>query len=155
MTATSNLDRDWNFRIFEKRLVIIKTKNDNARKVAVLDVLTNLMFAVEVPEAISIQELGVEKEYLVNLKVYTETLARKIVFDSNKKAVGVEVQSLGLPYTIHASKEVIVSAGAFQSPQLLMVSGVGPRETLENLDIEVVSELPGVGQNMWDHILFG
>ena len=58
-------------------------------------------------------------------------------------------------YTIKAKKEVILSAGTFQSPQLLMVSGIGPRDTLEEHDIPVISELSGVGQNMWDHIMFG
>jgi choline dehydrogenase-like flavoprotein len=58
-------------------------------------------------------------------------------------------------YTLHAVKEVVVSAGAFHSPQLLMVSGVGPADTLTALDIPLVAALPGVGQNMWDHILFG
>lgn len=69
----------------------------------------------------------------------------------------MEVSLLGaLPtYTIKATKEVIVSAGAFKSPQMLMVSGIGPRATLEELDIPVVSELEGVGQNLWDHIMFG
>ncbi|GME26134.1 BetA, Choline dehydrogenase and related flavoprotein [Neofusicoccum parvum] len=90
-----------------------------------------------------------------NLRVYTNTMAKKVLFDGNKTATGVRVESAGVTYDIHATKEVILSAGAFQSPQLLMVSGVGPRETLEKFDIEVLSELPGVGQNMWDHILFG
>ena len=54
-------------------------------------------------------------------------------------------------YTIKAKKEVILSAGVFNSPQLLMLSGVGPRETLEEFDIPIISELEGVGQNMWDH----
>ncbi|KAH9904267.1 hypothetical protein F4778DRAFT_780237 [Xylariomycetidae sp. FL2044] len=91
------------------------------------------------------------------LKVYTQTLAKKILFDdsSSKKATGVLVNSLGIEYTIHASKEVIVSAGAFQSPQLLMVSGIGPKATLDEFDIPVLSDLSGVGQNMWDHIMFG
>jgi choline dehydrogenase-like flavoprotein len=89
------------------------------------------------------------------LKVYTQTLAQKVIFNENKTATGVQVQSLGIDYTIHASKEVILSAGAFQSPQLLMVSGVGPSDVLNGLGIDVVSDLPGVGQNMWDHILFG
>lgn len=92
---------------------------------------------------------------MTNLKVYTQTLAKRIVFDSSAKATGVMVSSLGVSYTIHASKEVIVSAGAFQSPQLLMVSGVGPKATLNQFNIPVVSDLPGVGQNMWDHIFFG
>jgi hypothetical protein len=69
MPATFDLEADWNFRVFDKRLVVVKTKNE--RKVTVLDVLTNLMFAAEVPDTISMQELNVDKEYLANLKVYT------------------------------------------------------------------------------------
>ncbi|EME81572.1 uncharacterized protein MYCFIDRAFT_138304 [Pseudocercospora fijiensis CIRAD86] len=91
-----------------------------------------------------------------NLKVYSVTKAKKILFDSNKKATGVSVVSAGLaPYTITAKKEVIVSAGAFQSPQMLMVSGIGPASTLSKFNIPVISDLAGVGQNMWDHIFFG
>ncbi|KAG4035052.1 hypothetical protein MFRU_002g04000 [Monilinia fructicola] len=90
-----------------------------------------------------------------NLKVYSVTMAQKVLFDSNKRATGVSVKTLGLPYTIHARKEVIMSAGAFQSPQLLMLSGIGPRETLDKWHIPAISVLEGVGQNMWDHIFFG
>jgi hypothetical protein len=72
MSASRVVEENWNFRIFEKRLVIVKTKNANVRKVAVQDVLTDLMFAIEVPETIAIEELVVETEYLANLKVYTE-----------------------------------------------------------------------------------
>ncbi|KAF2140428.1 GMC oxidoreductase [Aplosporella prunicola CBS 121167] len=90
-----------------------------------------------------------------NLKVYLNTLAKRILFGSNNTATGVEVSSGIVTYKIHASKEVILSAGAFQSPQLLMVSGIGPASTLNEFDIDVRSELPGVGQNMWDHIMFG
>lgn len=86
---------------------------------------------------------------LETLKVYTQTMAKKVVFDANKRATGVQVESLEIKYDMHARKEVILSAGVFQSPQLLMVSGVEPRETLEGLDIDVVSDLPGTGQNMW------
>lgn len=71
MSASLNFESDWNFRILDKRLVVVKTKNESVRKVAVLDVLTNLTFAVEVPDTISMQELIAEKEYLANLKVYT------------------------------------------------------------------------------------
>jgi choline dehydrogenase len=90
-----------------------------------------------------------------NLAVYANTMAQKVIFDGNKAATGVTVQSSGLTYDIHASKEVIVSAGAFHSPQLLMVSGVGPKETLQKFDIDVIANRAGVGQDMWDHILFG
>ena len=65
------MESDWNFRVFDKRLIIVKTKNESVRKVAVLDVLTNLMFAVEVPDMISMQELSLDTEYLANLRVYT------------------------------------------------------------------------------------
>jgi choline dehydrogenase len=92
---------------------------------------------------------------LTNLKIFTLTMAKSIVFDANKKATGVKVESLLIHYTLQATKEVIVSAGAFQSPQLLMVSGVGPSNQLQQLNIPVVANLPGVGQNMQDHILFG
>jgi hypothetical protein len=71
MSASWDIASDWNFRVFDKRLLVVKTKNESVRKVAVLDVLTNLTFAVELPETISIQELIVDKEYLADLRVYT------------------------------------------------------------------------------------
>ncbi|KAG4035135.1 hypothetical protein MFRU_002g04790 [Monilinia fructicola] len=86
-----------------------------------------------------------------NLKIFTRTLAKKIMFDGNK-AIGVVVTANGTEWTIKARKEVILSAGAFQSPQLLMVSGIGPKSDLQRLDIEVLIDAPGVGRNMWDHI---
>jgi choline dehydrogenase len=55
-------------------------------------------------------------------------------------------------YFLTARKEIILSAGAFQSPQLLMVSGIGPAETLAKHNITLLADRPGVGQNMWDHI---
>ncbi|UNI19415.1 Choline dehydrogenase [Purpureocillium takamizusanense] len=92
-----------------------------------------------------------------NLKVYTGTLAKKIVINSEKRATGVSVSTnLGLTtFTINARKEVILSAGAFQSPQLLMVSGIGPRAELDKFKIPVVADRRGVGQSMEDHIFFG
>lgn len=83
-----------------------------------------------------------------NLIVFPSTMAKRIIFDSNKKAIGVEVDTGGLKYVLNAAQEVIVSAGSFQSPQLLMVSGVGPAEALNEHGIDVISDLPGVGQNM-------
>jgi len=71
MSASSDIESDWNFRVFDKRLIVVKAKNDCARKVVVLDVLTNVSFAVEGPDMISMQELSVGKEYLANLRVYT------------------------------------------------------------------------------------
>ncbi|KAK3944396.1 hypothetical protein QBC46DRAFT_442190 [Diplogelasinospora grovesii] len=89
-----------------------------------------------------------------SLVVYPLTQATNILFDGSSppKAVGVKVSSLGAEYTVAATKEVVLSAGVFHSPQLLMVSGVGPPATLRSLSIPVVSALPGVGQNLQDPI---
>ncbi|KAJ5273652.1 Dehydrogenase patE [Penicillium angulare] len=91
---------------------------------------------------------------LENVTVYQKTLAKKILFDGERRAIGVRVKHKW-SYTLKATKEVIISAGAFQSPQLLMVSGVGPVDTLQKHGITVVADRPGVGQNMWDHVFFG
>lgn len=87
-----------------------------------------------------------------NLTVLTRATARKINFEGNT-ATGVEV-SLGgaAPVRLTARKEVIICCGTFNSPQLLQVSGVGPRALLEQHGIPVVAELPGVGENLQDHI---
>lgn len=86
--------------------------------------------------------------------VYQLAMAKKIIFNG-KKATGVLVDTQGFEYTLSANKEVILSAGVFGSPQLLQVSGVGPADLLTELGIPVVADLPGVGQNMQDHIYFG
>lgn len=88
-----------------------------------------------------------------NLLVYPNTLAKRIIFSSNKTATGVELSTAGRTYTISAKRGVILSAGALQSPQLLMLSGVGPVSSLNNFSIPVVADRPGVGQNMWDHVM--
>lgn len=99
-----------------------------------------------------LQKLGLPNP---NLIVYPSTLAKKVVFDANKKATGVMIDFGGEPFLLSANEEVILSAGAFQSPQLLMISGVGPASTLKAYDIPAVVDLPGVGQNMWDHVVGG
>ncbi|KAL8696230.1 MAG: hypothetical protein Q9224_002905, partial [Gallowayella concinna] len=91
------------------------------------------------------------------LRVYNNTLAKKLLFTGNAVR-GVMVSSEkthGNDYVLSARREIIVSAGAFQSPQLLMVSGIGPRNTLRGLGIPVLKDLPGVGQNLWDHAFYG
>lgn len=84
-----------------------------------------------------------------HIQVYKSTLAKQIIFDSNKVATGVLVNTAGVKYRLLARKEVILSAGVHRSPQLLIVSGIGPQETLHGLDIPVLVDAPGVGQNMW------
>ena len=88
-----------------------------------------------------------------NLRVLTETRAQRILF-KGKRAVGVEVLRGRRRETLHARREVIVSAGAFQSPQLLMLSGIGDGEQLQRHGIPTLHHLPGVGQNLQDHIDF-
>ena len=92
---------------------------------------------------------------LPNYTVYPLTQVKKVTFDANKKATGVDVDTLGSRWHIGAKKEVIVSAGVFGSPQLLQVSGIGPASLLNSLNIPVVADRPGVGQNMQDHVYYG
>ncbi|RAH73909.1 GMC family oxidoreductase [Aspergillus aculeatinus CBS 121060] len=90
-------------------------------------------------------------------RLYSKTMAKKVLFNSNKEAIGVVVRTGNTTsiYTLRATREIIVSAGAFHSPQLLMVSGIGPTDILGDHDIQQIVDLPGVGQNMWDHVMFG
>jgi choline dehydrogenase len=89
-----------------------------------------------------------------SLTVYVMTQAMKILFQG-ALATGVAVVSQGQNYTLNARKEVIISAGVFHSPQLLMVSGIGPPATLAKFNIPVISSLIGVGQNMKDSCNIG
>ncbi|KAL4874684.1 hypothetical protein BJY04DRAFT_225757 [Aspergillus karnatakaensis] len=86
-----------------------------------------------------------DKPYPPSLTVYQATLARRVIFDRHNYATGVEIETPEVTQTrvLEVTREVIVSAGAFQSPQLLMVSGVGPRQQLSQFGIPVISELPG------------
>lgn len=88
-----------------------------------------------------------------NLKVESRTLATKILFDGTK-AVGIEYEQGGAKKKAHSSAEVILSGGAINSPQLLMLSGVGNADDLKNLGIPVVHHLPGIGENLQDHLEF-
>ncbi|QSZ35459.1 hypothetical protein DSL72_008329 [Monilinia vaccinii-corymbosi] len=90
-----------------------------------------------------------------DLKVYHLSLAKKILFDESKKATGVLLETSGYPFTLTAKKEVILSAGAFGSPQLLLASGVGPAAELSAVGIDVIADRPGVGKNMQDHPYYG
>ncbi|XP_017779995.1 PREDICTED: glucose dehydrogenase [FAD, quinone]-like [Nicrophorus vespilloides] len=87
-----------------------------------------------------------------NLRILTSALATKIIFAGNK-AVGVEYTHNFLKFEAKARKEVIVCAGALASPQLMMLSGIGPRAHLNDLNIPVIADLP-VGRNLHDHITY-
>lgn len=85
-----------------------------------------------------------------NLAVFDETLVRRIVVDRGR-ATGIEVEHGGRRRTIGASREIILSGGSINSPQLLMLSGIGREDHLREHGIEVVHALPGVGANLQDH----
>lgn len=80
-------------------------------------------------------------------------LARKIVIEDGR-ATGVEIERSGRIEVVKANREVIVSASSFNSPKLLMLSGIGPAEHLKEMGIEVKADRPGVGANLQDHMEF-
>src|SRR5262249_35378841 len=86
-----------------------------------------------------------------NLTVMTHALTRRLLVE-NKKAVGVELVADGESRRIDAGREIVLSAGAVNSPQLLMLSGIGDAEELRQHEIAVVHHLPGVGKNLQDHV---
>jgi len=86
-----------------------------------------------------------------NLTVEIDALATKIIFDG-RRAAGVEYIQRGVPVTAHAAREVILCGGVINSPQLLMLSGVGDPDELAAHGIAVKAALPGVGKNLQDHI---
>ncbi|MFO0695413.1 MAG: GMC family oxidoreductase N-terminal domain-containing protein [Polyangiales bacterium] len=86
-----------------------------------------------------------------NLDVRTSAHTTRLLFEG-KRAVGVEYVRGGETTRVRARREIVMSSGAFGSPQILMASGVGAGRELQRLGIEVVHDLPGVGQNLQDHI---
>ena len=86
-----------------------------------------------------------------NLSVATECLVRRIVVEG-QRATGIEIADGARARTIRAEREVILCAGTVNSPQLLMLSGIGPGDALKEHGIEVIHELPGVGRNLQDHV---
>ncbi len=87
----------------------------------------------------------------LNLTIKANVLAHRVVFEGNQ-AVGVAVESGGEKFTVGGS-EIVLCAGGIASPQLLLLSGVGPADDLNKLGIPMVMDLPGVGRNLRDHPL--
>ena len=88
-----------------------------------------------------------------NLRVVTHALASRVLFEG-RRAVGVAYRRGGTEHQALARREVIVSGGPINSPQLLKLSGIGPADELRALGIPVVADLPGVGENLQDHLEF-
>lgn len=113
--------------------------------------------------------LDVARRYPERLKIVLNALATRVLFDRENRATGVEYLSGPRLYRAHAepnrdsgdlhrisaSREVILAGGAFNTPQLLMLSGIGPRAELERHGIAVRAELPGVGKNLQDRYEVG
>jgi choline dehydrogenase len=113
--------------------------------------------------------LDVARRHPDRLRVVLDALATRVLFDGENRAVGVEYLSgerlyrahrhpspaAGVRREMHASMEVVLAGGAFNTPQLLMLSGIGPREALERHGIGVRVDLPGVGQNLQDRYEVG
>ena len=88
-----------------------------------------------------------------NLFVVKNAIAKKLLI-KNGRVEGVEISKHNQTKTLKVKKEVVVSAGAINTPQLLLLSGLGPKDHLESFNIPVVSDLKGVGQNLQDHFVF-
>ncbi|XP_071530363.1 glucose dehydrogenase [FAD, quinone]-like [Panulirus ornatus] len=86
-----------------------------------------------------------------NLHVALNAHVTQIIFDENKRAVGVQFFNRGQVKVAYARREIVVSAGAIGSPHILMLSGVGPAHHLHHHGIPVVANVPGVGKNLKDH----
>lgn len=94
-----------------------------------------------------------------NLKVETNSHATRLLFDGDengesRKVNGVEFRQGNSTHKVSARREVILSAGAIQSPQLLLLSGIGPGSELQEMGVNVRHDLPGVGKNLQDHLQF-
>ena len=112
--------------------------------------------------------LDVARRHPDRLKIELNALATEVLFDELNRAIGVaylkgerlykaayKPNDGGVPHKVYASREVILAGGAYNTPQLLMLSGIGPKEQLAKHDIEVRVNLPGVGKNMQDRYEVG
>ncbi|MBW3562305.1 MAG: GMC family oxidoreductase N-terminal domain-containing protein [Actinobacteria bacterium] len=89
-----------------------------------------------------------------NLMVVTDARVTRILLEGDR-AVGVEFVRSGARHTARPTREVIISGGAINSPQLLLLSGIGPADELRDVGIELAHDLPGVGRNLQDHLAVG
>ena len=90
-----------------------------------------------------------QARHRLNLTIRGGVTARRILFEE-KRAVGIEAESGGEVFTVEG-EQIVVSSGAIGSPHLLLLSGVGPADQMRGFGIDVVQDLPGVGQNLRDH----
>ncbi|MDF2235314.1 choline dehydrogenase [Albimonas sp. CAU 1670] len=89
------------------------------------------------------------------IEVRAGATVRRILFDDARRAVGVECERRGVREVVHAGREVILCAGAYESPHLLLLSGVGPADQLRAHDVPLVADVPAVGRGLEDHLGVG
>ena len=98
----------------------------------------------------------IQQAHITNLTVRSDVLVNRVLFDDNNKCTGVEFYDMTLQcntvFHVDVKKDVILSAGSIGTPQILMLSGIGPCKHLEEVGIKVISDLPGVGQNLQDDL---
>lgn len=93
----------------------------------------------------------VAEQTSTNLTVQTNAKVYKVIFNDARQAIGVDVVVHGRLQRFMATKEIILCAGALETPKLLMLSGVGPRQHLESMGIQVLQDIPSIGSNLQDH----
>ncbi|HET8704690.1 MAG TPA: GMC oxidoreductase, partial [Pseudomonadales bacterium] len=86
-----------------------------------------------------------------NLVVKTDALVHRVVFDGDTRATAVEFEQNGIKTLAFVTKEVVLCAGALETPKLLMLSGIGPKQQLQKMGIQVVLDAPQIGKNLQDH----
>src|SRR5690606_19270787 len=86
-----------------------------------------------------------------NLTLVSNALTRRIIFEG-VRAIGIEYEQRGQLASAKARREVILAAGAINSPQLLIASGVGAADEVARIGVDLVADVPGVGKNMHDHM---
>ena len=90
-----------------------------------------------------------------NLSIMVHAKVERIKFNENKEAISVIVKTKSHPVVeVHANREIIISAGAIQTPHILKLSGIGDREELKSVGINLLHHSPGVGENLFDHLNF-
>lgn len=86
-----------------------------------------------------------------NLEIISDTLVSRLIFEGTR-ATGVVIERDGESHVIHANREIVLCAGAIESPKLLQLSGIGPAKLLKELGIDVIADRPEVGQNLREHV---
>jgi len=125
-----------------------RTHSDGRNPFGVTVMQTTTKYGVRQSSAVAFLESNIKE----NLHTFGYSSVTKILFDDQKRAIGVTFSRNGTNHNVFARKEVIISAGVIGSPQLLMLSGIGPKEHLEELNISVISDLR-VGDNLIYSIL--